>query len=296
MRRGPTAGALAGAMMTFFVGSAVAAEPITPAVSAERKIGVAGRQQMLIELMANSACYADLDIRRDYHNGKMGLAHWLFGRALKDLRRGERLQKILPENNADILAGLDRVDALWKVYGKEITAWQSGKSQNLLTLQKIFAFSIPTQKKMNAVTALIIAHYGGQMSSKQDFVRARNEADHVRMLGVRASKEFCLIANGHEAEKNIKSLAETAKEFGKSLKHLIEGNAERGIPSPPVGIIAEQLTLVDAKWQTLSASLRRAADQNADLLDLIEPVDQTSIEILQELNKVIELYEALLKS
>ena len=81
-------------------------------INAQRKIYIAGRQRMLIQLMANSACYARLEIRTDYHNGQLGVAHWLFSRTLDDLRLGNQLRLMTAESDPAILAGIDRVAGL----------------------------------------------------------------------------------------------------------------------------------------------------------------------------------------
>ena len=274
----------------------LAAEQIPPAINAQRRIYLASRQRMLIQLMANSTCHSALDIRGPYHVKQMALARWLFERTMRDLRNGSDLRRVLPEVNAAVLESLNKVDAVWTAYSKIVTQWQSGAARDFLTLQNIYTFNTLILRHMQTAVNLIKAHYGHIARRAPSLSRALNEADRLRLLWLKASKEYCLIASGHQPQVNRDRLKITVAQFNASLLGLMKGDESRGISGAPASMISEQLERVQKIWAPFETSFLRMTDQTvspAELFGLIETINQAIEIMLEELNRVVELYEVL---
>ncbi|MBX2855461.1 MAG: type IV pili methyl-accepting chemotaxis transducer N-terminal domain-containing protein [Rhodobacteraceae bacterium] len=259
---------------------------------AKRKINYSGRQRMLTQFMAKSVCFADMQVRFDHHLNEIGKTHYLFDETLKALRHGSKIQGMLVETHQDVLAALDVVEAEWAVYGQAVKAWWDRPARNPRLLETIYTHNVPTLRTMNDAVGLFEKTYAGKGVVAPGLAQALNVSGRQRMLTQKASKEFCLIASGHEVEANRAALAATIELFTKSHDGLMYGDAEVGLPAAPATEIAEQLKLVGELWGKLEPALMEAANPGASPSpETVAAVAELNEPVLIEMNKAVMLYE-----
>ncbi len=269
--------ALAGAV-------APAAAEITAAADGKRKINLAGRQRMLSQYMAKSACFIALGVDAKREEQELMLAHHLFDQTLSDLRTGSNIQEMLPERDPAILAALDVVVGHWKVYGPAVVA---------RTLDAVEATNLDVLNSANDVVSLLQKKYGASGATSPQVAAAINFAGRQRMLVQKSSKEFCLVASGRDVAANRERLRATVQLFDRSMKALREGDTELGTAAPETGTVLDQIEQATAKWQPLKAIFDRvAAGETASAAD-IGAVSARNVLVMQEMNTLVDLYESL---
>lgn len=118
------------------------------------------------------------------------------------------------------------------------------------------------------------------------------------MLSQRLSKEYLLLALGHQPDATRRQLGETAELFARTLQGLRAGDPALGLaPEVNTPAILAQLEAVETCWRGFEPSIRAAiANQsNAFSPEAQRTVATESVRVLTEMNKVVALYEARTK-
>lgn len=254
------------------------------AVSGKRKINLAGRQRMLTQYMAKATCFVFLGVDDKEQMNQVFAMHDLFAKTLVDLRQGNPDLAMLPENNPDILAGLDEVQKRWEVYSRAVMQDRIDDimTQNLVVLEA-----------MNRTVAIVEKTYGGATGKvPAEIAAAINISGRQRMLSQRASKEHCLVAAGFDPEVNRKNLADTIALFEKSLAALRDGDAALGLGKAPNPEILAQIKTGGEEWAALKPVLDRAAKGEPPTIDDVEAVAQQNTHVLDAMDDLVKLYEA----
>ena len=269
-----------------------AAGAVDEAVDGKRKINLSGRQRMLSQRMAKAVCFAAIGVDSEAHMAMARDAHGLFDTTLAALRNGSAEVGMNPESDPDVLRELSGVEDLWSSYGAAIaTAVESG-AFDAPVMAEIAAQNVPTLVQMNAAVGAFERAYGGG-DIHPALALAINVSGRQRMLTQKASKEFCLIAYGQDAEANRGALGDTVKLFNASLEALRFGSDDLGLPEAPTEELAEQLAKVDSLWAPLSEILTRVAngaDATPDEITLVASQNNT---VLVEMNRAVGMYEGL---
>ena len=100
--------------------------------------------------------------------------------------------------------------------------------------------------------------------SKQEMGTVINLAGKQRMLTQKMSKEILLIAKGIDVEANKASLEKTALLFDKTLKGLVNGDADLGLPKTTDPAILEQLGVVSSLWAEFRPDVAAALSTDGD--------------------------------
>jgi nitrate/nitrite-specific signal transduction histidine kinase len=135
-----------------------------------------------------------------------------------------------------------------------------------------------------------------QQPTQAEFSVAINVAGKQRMLSQKLTKEYLLVALGHEAERNSASASATLALFDGNLKLLLTGDSERNLRAPPSREISEQLTLVGTHWNQLRPLIEKGLKDPASIPSSLDQVRTTNLLVLDEMNKAVSLYEAACKS
>ena len=292
-----TAAFCASILSTFFFGtgdlSIAKASPITVAEDGKRKINLSGRQRMLSQRMAKAACFVALDIDKADHVQMAADAHALFDRTLKSLRHGDDEQGLLKEKNPKILSELQAVEVLWSDYGPAIenVTRHGGASGGILG--QVAALNVPTLRQMHKTVGAFERHYGASGQIHPTLALALNISGRQRMLSQKASKEFCLIAAGHDVEANRKALGETVALFERSLIALMDGDDDLGLAEAPTDELYDQLETVQGIWLPLRDIFRSVAEGSQPNAEQIRKVAKDNNPLLIEMNRAVWMYDAL---
>jgi len=266
---------------------------IVSAEDGKRKINLSGRQRMLSQRMAKAVCFAAVGVQTDAHLAMGKDAHALFDKTLTGLRDGDSEQGMNAEVNPKILAELDSVDALWVQYGKAVSNALAGPDAAAATLGEIAALNVPTLVQMNKAVGAFERHYGASSDIHPALALALNISGRQRMLSQKASKEFCLIVAGQNADESRAALAKTVALFEQSLLGLMDGDDELGLPEAPTDEIYDQLELVSVLWAPLKVIFDKVIAGEMPTDSEIAKVANDNNPLLVEMNKAVWMYDIL---
>lgn len=251
-----------------------------------RVINLAGKQRMLTQKMSKEAVLVALAHDAEVNTANLQKTHDLFDKTLKGLRAGDADLGLPETKKPNIVAGLDEVDVLWGSFGGVIGTVASSGAAEDAQLSTIASNNVPLLKAMNKVVKLYEADSAsGDMNPA--LAVAINLSGRQRMLTQKMSKEFFLIAKGHEVDANRENLAKTKDLFDKTLNGLLEGDAEQGLSPAPTDEIRAQLEKVKGMWAEFKVHLE--ADPTPES---IKAVADKNLPLLKEMNKAVGMFEA----
>ena len=125
--------------------------------------------------------------------------------------------------------------------------------------------------------------------SKQEMGTVINLAGKQRMLTQKMSKEVLLIAKGVDADANKASLQKTASLFDKTLKGLVDGDADLGLPKTTDAAILTQLGVISGLWAEFKPGVDAAAGGTTDK-SVLEKVAAQNLPLLKNMNKAVQMY------
>jgi hypothetical protein len=250
-------------------------------------INLSGKQRMLTQKMSKEAMLVALDVDKDENLVHLKATRDLFDKTLKGLRNGDDSLGLPPTKKPKILGALDKVDGLWAGFDPAISGIISTGAVDDSQIATIASGSVPLLKAMNKGVKLYeSAATGGDMNPA--LAVAINLAGRQRMLTQKMSKEFLLIAKGHDADANGASLTETIALFDTTLNGLINGDDTTGLSPTPTDEIGAQLAAVQALWTPFKAALESGSTPES-----IKTVANTNVPLLKEMNKAVGMFAAL---
>jgi nitrate/nitrite-specific signal transduction histidine kinase len=126
-------------------------------------------------------------------------------------------------------------------------------------------------------------------ATKQEMAVVINLAGKQRMLTQKMSKEALLIAKGIDVEANKKNLAATEGLFGKTLKGLIQGDADLGLPKTENPEILAQLEKVSGLWSTFEPNLDAVLKGDTSKA-VLEKIARENLPLLKNMNAAVQMY------
>ena len=155
------------------------------------------------------------------------------------------------------------------------------KSLSGAALAAALAFALP------ATTAL------AEGPTAAEYGTVLNLAGRQRMLTQKMSKEFLLVAYGHEADANRLSLLETSGLFDQTLNGLFNGDDVLDLPGNPSATVRAQLDVVKGLWTAMQPIVEAGSAAGSTISpDQIASVAEKNLPLLKEMNKAVGMYEA----
>ena len=154
--------------------------------------------------------------------------------------------------------------------------------------------NLPLLKEMNKTVGLYENDAaGGGLKSAPGLAATINLSGKQRMLTQKMSKEFLLVAYGHQREDNKLSLLETYSLFERTLKGLRDGDDTLGLPGTKPQAIRDQLAVVNGLWAKFKPIVEYGADfKTGDIaMDKVQELAKTNLPLLAEMNKAVGMYE-----
>ena len=137
--------------------------------------------------------------------------------------------------------------------------------------------------------ALAIARYSYfLMSTQNDDGRIINLAGKQRMLTQKMSKEAFAISQGVGSKG---SLEKTINLFDKTLKGLISGDADLGLPPTQDTETLGQLTHVQKQWKELNANLDVIIANSDESTAALSYINDNNLKLLKEMNGAVGMLE-----
>ncbi|WP_028864835.1 type IV pili methyl-accepting chemotaxis transducer N-terminal domain-containing protein [Psychromonas aquimarina] len=275
------------------VTSAYAAEGPT---SAEYGVvlNLSGKQRMLTQKMSKEILLIALNENKAANLVNLENTSTLFDKTLKGLRDGSSELRLPPTSSSRILRQLDKIDKIWAGFYPIVKDIIDADSANKEQVALIALNNLPLLKQMNKAVGLYEkdAKKGG-LKAAPGLAATINLAGKQRMLTQKMSKEFLLVAYGHNVEDNKLSLLETYSLFENTLKGLKDGDDNLGLPGTKPQHIREQLDVVNGLWVNFKPIVASAADYKTTKIsaDKITELAETNLPLLKEMNKAVGMYE-----
>ncbi len=118
-----------------------------------------------------------------------------------------------------------------------------------------------------------------------------NLSGRQRMLTQKMSKEILLVSLGIDKAGNLANLEKTSKLFDRTLKGLMDGDAELKLPGTEKKRIRKQLGKVQDLWTPFFGIVQTIISQKSVTPEQLTTITQTNLPLLNQMNKCVKLYE-----
>ncbi len=249
------------------------------------QINLSGKQRMLTQKMTKEMLFIARGIDVEANQAALKKTATLFETTLDGLVVGNPNLGLPPTEDPAIVQQLAKVKNLWADYKKYVeTALAGGLTRSML--EDIERLNMPLLKEMNKAVQMYAKAGGSKISPA--LANTINLAGKQRMLTQKMTKELLFIANGVHPEKNKAELQKTVALFDRTLKGLMHGDKELGLPGTKDPKILAQLQEVQKLWQQYKPILDKADVSDAAL----EQAARLNLLLLHEMNKAVKMFEA----
>ncbi len=258
----------------------------------QRSIDHAQNQLVLAEKMGKELVLIALDVDTERSLKNLESSRAQFERTLKGLRDGDAGLGLPGSTNRDFIDNLGKAGELWLVYDATIRAsFRSGRitADQVGTVADLTA---PITAAMESAVAVLERESSeGRLVSLLD--ATIELAGRQRLLTQKMSREFLLIAYGHEVEKNRSQLKESIAQFDRTLDGLISGNTELHLVPAPSAEIKAQMRKVARIWDAFLPILANAAKGGEIDRDTIARMASTNEPLLEAASAARLSYNSL---
>ena len=259
-------------------------------------INLSGKQRMLTQKMSKESLLVALNVDTQDNLTNLKNTSALFDRTLKGLRNGDSELGLPPTTDKRILRQLDKVDELWASFYPVIQQVLASGSVTKEQVASVAELNLPLLKQMNkAVGAYEKDAAKGGLKADPGLAATLNLSGKQRMLTQKMSKEFLLIAYGHDVDNNKLNLLETFTLFERTLGGLKDGDDTLGLPATSDTAIRAQLDVVKGLWDDAKPVFEAASASGSASADQISTVAKANLPLLKEMNKAVGMYEKLAK-
>jgi len=274
-------------------GAAPAAMPQASQSEGKRRINLSGRQRMLSQRVAKSACLGSQKVGGRDYRGEMISAAALFETTLAALRAGSAEHELAAETDAAVLQALDNVSAIWIDYKTNVAQLPTLLSDAAggPALEAIFDISVPLLLDMDLVVSMIEQKYTDTAMVAPLIASVINVAGRQRMLSQKMIKELCMIVSAVQADDTAKSMSGTLALFTSSHERLKRDLGALPLPEGKKREIRDQFAKIEQSWGEISQVLTIATERAAISRPELERIAGVEPELLAKLNDLVGMIE-----
>lgn len=272
--------------------TAISANEVT-AEEASRRVNVAGRQRMLSQRMAMSACFVTAGIDTEMHYDQLETAFAEFSQVHDGLRNGDEELDLHAEGFHHVIDALAAVEEDWVVYEEMIAGFIQIKMMTPGLLNQFDEHGLAVLEDMNIAVASIAHGYSADLEELPQILALTIDfAGRQRMLTQKVAKEFCLVTSGVNVEENLELLLHTQEQFDLTMVAL-----EHGIPhmitAAPTAEILERLYEVDVLWKHSDEIISQVIAGEEITREDRHFVSSHINEVLHAMEEAVKLYETV---
>ena len=257
-----------------------------------RALRLVEQQEAVTQRIAKDLLLVALEIEPEANRERLRASVQSLAEALERLQNGHQATGIARVSDPMVTTKLASVDRNWRrVQG---TVWPLAESGGVSEeqVQAMARLDPPLRRSFKDLALAyeeVLRH--GDLYSIMGTAISYCQYENVLLEEI--SKEFLFIAYGQNAEQHSLRLAEAKTAFETNLASLIDGNPElRLLPAPTLEIRA-QLQAVRRTWQDISRDMETALLKGRPDPETILDVTTRSETLSQELEKAVQMYEAL---
>ncbi len=257
-------------------------------------LNLSGKQRMLTQKMSKEIMLVALGVEADGNLKNLAATSALFDKTLKGLRNGDDELRLPPTVSKRIRKQLDKIETIWDDFHGVVKGILNARTVTKNQVAAVAAKNLPLLKQMNKCVKLYEkdASKAG-LKADPGLAVTINLSGKQRMLTQKMSKEFLLVAYGHDPENNELNLLETYSLFERTLKGLMDGDATLDLPGTKNETIRRQLSVVDGLWKSFKPVVEYGADPKTTAIDSgkIKQLAAENLPLLKEMNKAVGMYE-----
>lgn len=259
----------------------------------DRMLDVAEAQTMLTQRMSAEALFVTLGIDRALSLEHLDTSRNDFDRALTGFRDGDAALQISAIVDPELLEYVDEAESHWVPMEAAVGACLSGVPITAAHVAAIADASESLQDVLQDLTDGLRERTRTRGSYSMLGV-ALETARGATLLSQQMTKEFLLVAYGHQASRNRSALRETAEKFQENLQGLVEGDIDRLLLAAPTPGIRAQLLTVQQIWDNEYRPLIERAVTEGDLnAGAVARMARVNLTLLHEIQLVATMYRQL---
>lgn len=259
----------------------------------DHMLAVAETQTMVTQRMSAEALFIALDIDRELSRGYLDGSRNEFDRALIGFRDGDPGLRLSAIVDAELIGFVEDAERHWAEMDAVLAESLSGTAVTTAHVRALADSSESLQEEFEDLTEGL-RERSKIRGSYSILGVALQTTNRISLLSQQMTKEFLLVAIGHQPGRYRSALRETAQDFQSGLLGLIEGDIDRLLLAAPTPDIRAQLQRVRQIWQDDYRPLIERAVSEGDLNDgAVARMAQINLGFLHEIEIVAHLYRQL---
>jgi hypothetical protein len=250
-------------------------------------LNLAGKERMLTQKISKDI----LHIRSEIDDLKKNIDE--FDQILNGLLKGDPEHKLIKTADPAILKQLNKVSELWQPFRENVEAVLAGDISSE-RVDKITQQNMPLMENMNSVVDMYEKAFFDSL--EPGMATTLNLAGKQRMLSQKMAKEAQLVLRNVNPEENRANLKESMSLFDKTMKGLLEGDSELGLPGTQEDTpIYKQLMADDKIWHAYKPILEKIVSNNKYTDEQreasIAEARRVNLILLMNLHRTVNMYE-----
>lgn len=264
------------------------------AKEARQRLVLADKQRVLVEEMAELSCLIALNVDNGTTVAKLAALRDQFETVMAALRGGDPALGISGEEHySKVIRALDKAQAAWAPYNAAVDAVIAAKTVPSEHKPMLFEGDYPVLDALSVLVSTIESAYANPSEMQMADAVLIDLVGRQEAMTQAIGKDVCLLVLGWEADLHRETLVSGLSIFDATHNALRNGLPAMGIKPAPTPEIAAALDAFAERW----APQRNFAERvlGGEKVEGYEVRDflQENLRLLQDMDAILELYQAL---
>jgi len=268
------------------------AETRSPEAILNQEIDIAGRQRLLSQRIAASACLLSLGVDAEASETALSEAQLIYGATLDHLQHGDASSGLPAATDPLVIASIETARRIWSPLDAAVSRILAGDA-GIEDMREIASGEGQLLSASQAVVASLTAT-ADRGAGDPALAHAIDLAGRQRMLSQATIKDSCLLSlarvTGLDPAQVTSDLTARIDLFEETAGELRAGNEEAGIAPPPNVEAENALDTVQLTWQDMRELLNPALDGTPLSPDRLGDLALSYAELLPQLEDVVWYY------
>ncbi len=252
------------------------------------EINLAGKQRMLTQKMSKEIILIALNVEPKRNRERLKKTSTLFDKTINGFLNGDTTLSLSATTQKPIIAQIEKIRRHWKKFNTHVKSIIEKKSIDTASILYVINNNIPLLKESHKLVLLYKQNTTRTLAPiEKDLRNIIDLAGKQRMLTQKMTKEKILIIGGLKVKENKKLLLSSVNLFDRTLKGLIRGDKDLGLPGVTNSDLKRQLLSVKSIWNKLKPLYKKDDISNQELATIIDK----NIPLLKEMNKAVNMFE-----